>query len=189
MWTMHCQSASCVLELWLATAQACTDAARRSQHGQGCACNHPKSHHLICSWATLLSACRPTDPLRLVTCDDADNMCSPAVPYTGQFNWQLFSVTIEIDLAGHAWCSVCRFSIAVTVQWTTAGIARSCSDPLNQVPAKVIRSQQTSSYCPFVSTCICSYRYSGCCCTAMCMLVSLKTAQVGSLIQIGTNQA
>jgi hypothetical protein len=24
----------------------------------------------------------------------------------------------------------------VTVQWTTASIARSCSDPLNQVPAK-----------------------------------------------------
>jgi hypothetical protein len=58
-------------------------------------------------------------------------MCSPGSRshYTGQFNWQLFSVTIEIDLAGHAWCSVCRFSIAVTVQWTTASIARSCSDP------------------------------------------------------------
>jgi hypothetical protein len=80
-----------------------------------------------------------------------------AVP-TGQFNWQLFSVTIEIDLAGHAWCSVCRFSSDGAV--TTAGIARSCSDPLNQVPAK------NQAYVPnklrltaHLSPRICSYRW------------------------------
>jgi hypothetical protein len=60
-----------------------------AQHGC-CACNHHGPyHHLICSWATLLSACRPATQLRLVTCDDADNMCSPGSRshYTGQFSW------------------------------------------------------------------------------------------------------
>jgi hypothetical protein len=61
--TMHCQSASCP-ELGLATASS-------SLHGRGQALSTDrvlratttgKYHHLICSWATLLSACRPADP-------------------------------------------------------------------------------------------------------------------------------
>jgi hypothetical protein len=63
-WTMHCQSASCVLELWVGYSSslhgrrelsARTGVLRVTTHG-------PKYHHLICSWATLLSACRPADP-------------------------------------------------------------------------------------------------------------------------------
>jgi hypothetical protein len=68
-----------------------------------CACNHhgPKYHHLICSWATLLSACRPADPAstrHLMT----QTTCAARQPFP--LHWpiqlQLFSVTIEIDLAG-----------------------------------------------------------------------------------------
>jgi hypothetical protein len=115
--TMHCQSASCVLELGL-----------QLKHGRGQALSArtgvaqpPRAEIspfdlLVGDAAVCMSAGRPSfdsSPMTQTTCSPA------AVPTTpGQFNWQLFSVTIEIDLAGHAWCSVCRFS-SDTVQWTT----------------------------------------------------------------------
>jgi hypothetical protein len=97
---MHCQSASCVLELCCSSSLHGRPGALSTDRGVARATTHgPKYHHLI-FWATLLSHVgRPTQ-LRLVTCDDADNMCSPGSRshYTGQFNWQL-SVTIAIWLA------------------------------------------------------------------------------------------
>jgi hypothetical protein len=150
---MHCQSASCVLELWVGYSS--------SLHGRGQALSArtgvlrvqpPRAEIspfdlLVGDAAVCMSAADPASTRHI---DDADNMCSPGSrshSYSRPII-QLISVTIEIDLAGHAGF---RFSIAVTVQWTTASIARSCSDPLNQVPESSIRSQQTSSYCPFVS--------------------------------------
>jgi hypothetical protein len=134
---MHCQSASCVLELWVGYSSSLHGRGQALSARTGVLCNHSRAEIspfdlLVGDAAVCMSAGRPSFDSSLAM---TQTTCAAraAVP-TGQFNWQLFSVTIEIDLAGHAWCSVCRFSIAVTVQWTTASIARSCS-PLNQVPA------------------------------------------------------
>jgi hypothetical protein len=81
--------------------------------------------------------------------------------------------------------SVCRFSIAVTVQWTTASIARSCSDPLNQVPAKNQAYVPTNFLLPI---CLHVSVATGVDAEYCNVHVRLQDAQVGSLIQIGTNQ-
>jgi hypothetical protein len=139
----------------LATAQAWTRPGALSTD-RLCACNHSRAEIWICSWASAVGR-----DLRLVTCDDADNMCSPGSRshYTANSIGNcsaLRSKSIWLAMLG----SVCRFSIAVTVQWTTAASLARAVIPLNQVPAK------NQAYVPnklrltaHLSPRICSYRW------------------------------
>jgi hypothetical protein len=141
----------------LATAQART---RPGASTDSCACNHSRAeyHHLICSWATLLSASagRPSFDSSLAM---TQTTCA-----AGQFplHWPIqLAIVQRYDRNRFGWpCLVlCRFSIAVTVQWTTA--SSSCSDP-----SEPGACEESTAYVPnFVLLPICLHVYllgSGC---------------------------
>jgi hypothetical protein len=108
-------------------SQACTDAARRSAR-IGVARATTTAEISPFDLLVRASACRrrPTQ-LRLVTGDDADNMCSPAAVPTTPAN-SIFVQRYDRNRFTHAWCSV-DSGIAVSAVDDSC-IACSCSDPL-----------------------------------------------------------